>query len=58
MLVRNQFFSAIATKVPLVYKIKIESKLNAQGKWQKFDRVFKKDVKLVTDLEARLSLEQ
>ncbi len=58
VLVRNQFFCSLATRSPLVYKIKIESQLNENGTWRPFDRIFKKDAKLITDVEARLVLQQ
>lgn len=58
VLVRNQFFCSLAKRSPLIYKIKIESQLSENGTWQPFDRIFAKDAKLITDVEARLVLQQ
>jgi hypothetical protein len=56
--VRNQFFCSMATRSPLVYKVKIESQINDNDGWQPFERVFQDDAHLIKDLEAKLALEQ
>jgi hypothetical protein len=52
--VKNQFFCSMASPMPLVYKVKIESKLDEEGKWEPFERVFQEDAQLLADLEGRL----
>ncbi|RMG19072.1 MAG: PEGA domain-containing protein [Planctomycetota bacterium] len=54
VLVRNQFFCSMASPMPLAYKVKIESKINENGKWEPFDRVFQEDAPLLADLQAQL----
>lgn len=52
--VKNQFFCSIATRTPLVYKIKIESVINEGTGWKPYPRIFKEDRGLVEDLLERL----
>lgn len=52
--VRNQFFCSIATRSPLVYKIKIQSQINEDGSWKDFGRIFKSDSPLVKELQTKL----
>lgn len=56
--VRNQFFCSMATRSPLVYKVKIESQINDNDGWQPFERIFNDDARLIETLEVKLSLEQ
>lgn len=52
--VKNQFFCSIASRVPLVYKVKIESEINEGGGWEPYPRIFKEDEGLVEELLDRL----
>jgi hypothetical protein len=53
--VKNQFFSTIASKKPLIFKFKIQSQLRDQGKWVDLPRIFKSDGRLLDDLRTRLA---
>lgn len=52
--VKNQFFCSIASRVPLVYKVKIESEINEGGGWEPYPRIFKEDEGLIEELLDRL----
>jgi hypothetical protein len=53
--VKNQFFSTIASKKPLIFKFKVQSQVRDQGKWIDLPRIFKQDGPLLDDLKARLT---
>jgi hypothetical protein len=53
--VKNQFFSTIASKKPLIFKFKIQSQVRDKGKWLDLPRIFKQDGPLLDDLKARLA---
>jgi hypothetical protein len=52
--VRNQFFCSIQSRVPLEYKVKIESEINDGSGWQPYPRIFKDDEGLIEELLERL----
>jgi hypothetical protein len=53
--IRTQFTGAVASKEPLIYKVKIVSeRSDAPGQWQPFERVFKEDAQMVDELQTRL----
>lgn len=52
---RNQFYCALASPDPLVYKIKVASDIGyVGGDWKAYGRIFKADADLVNELMARL----
>jgi hypothetical protein len=55
--IRTRFVSAIASKQPLVFKLKIEcERSEREGDWQSFSRPFKEDGTLLEELASRLGL--
>ncbi len=53
--VRTQLVGALASRDPLVYKVKIVAEQNTpSGRWQPFGRVFKADAELLEELMNRL----
>jgi hypothetical protein len=56
--VRTRFVCSIASKSPLVYKIKIESEMSSPPyvDWRPYNRVFNQDAQLVEELESRLGV--
>lgn len=53
--VKNQFFSTLASKKPLIFKFKIQSQVREQAKWIDLPRIFKSDGPLLEDLRTRLA---
>ncbi len=53
--VKNQFFSALASKKPLTFKFKIQAQVRDKGKWLDLPRIFKQDGPLLDELRARLT---
>lgn len=56
--VRTRFVCTIASKTPLVYKIKIESEMSMQpyGEWAPYSRVFNQDQSVIEELQNRLGV--
>lgn len=55
--VRNRFICTIASREPLVYKLKIEAeRTDNLGNWEPYDRVFKEDAEMVEELQGRLGI--
>ena len=55
--VRNRFICTIASREPMIYKMKIEAeRTDSQGNWIEYGRVFKEDAELVEELAARLGI--
>ena len=56
--VRTRFVCSIASKTPLIYKIKIESETAAPPyvEWVPYNRVFNQDEQLVEELQSRLGV--
>jgi hypothetical protein len=56
--VRTRFVCTIASKTPLIYKIKIESEEAAPPymDWAPFDRVFNQDQQVIEELQGRLGV--
>jgi len=55
--VRTRFLCAIASKMPLVYKFRIEAEVSdPRGDWLPYTRVFKEDAALIEELQNRLGL--
>lgn len=55
--VRTRFIGSIASKEPLVYKLKIEAEVtDSQGDWVPYSRVFKTDAALIDELQSRLGM--
>lgn len=55
--VTNVLYCSLVSKSPLVYKIKVESKINIRGKTDNYPRIFKTDRTLVEELRASLTSE-
>ncbi len=53
--VKNQFFSTIASKKPLIFKFKVQAQVRDKGKWLDLPRIFKQDGPLLDDLKTRLT---
>jgi hypothetical protein len=56
--VRTRFVCTIASKTPLIYKIKIESEEATPPymDWAPFDRVFNQDQQVIEELQGRLGV--
>lgn len=55
--IRTRFVCTIASKTPLVYKIKIESEMSTPSQdWTPYDRIFKQDAQLCEELQSRLGV--
>lgn len=55
VMIRTQFYGAINTTDPLVYKVKIDSEYSDRsGQWVPYSRVFKEDADLVEEIQNRL----
>ena len=55
LLIRTQFYGAINSTDPLVYKVKIDSEVSDRSdQWTPYSRVFKEDADLVEEIQNRL----
>jgi hypothetical protein len=55
--IRTRFVGSIASKSPLVYKIKVESELRGGTEdWKPFQRIFVEDQQLVEEVQSRLGV--
>ena len=55
VLIRTQFYGAINSTNPLVYKVKIDSEYSDRtGQWVPYSRVFKEDADLAEEIQNRL----
>lgn len=55
--IRTRFVGSVASKSPLVYKIKVEAELRGGTEdWKPFQRIFVEDQQLVEEIQARLGI--
>ena len=55
VMIRTQFYGAINSTDPLVYKVKLDSEYSDRtGQWVPYNRVFKEDADLVEEIQNRL----
>jgi hypothetical protein len=54
-IIRTQFLGAMASREPLIYKVKILSeRSDSPGRWAPYPRLFKEDSQMIEELQNRL----